>query len=64
MESKTPNNNIQIDEHLIQSQLKDVVRNTVEETLNSMLDAEADQLCGAERYQCTEVVKVQYHKDF
>jgi len=57
MESETPNNIIQIDEHLIQSQLKDVVRNTVEETLNSMLDAEADQLCGAERYQRTEARK-------
>ena len=28
-----------------------VVRSTVEETLNAMLDAEADQLCGAKRYE-------------
>ena len=41
---------IQIDEHLVQSQLKTVVKDTVEETLNSMLDAEADRLCNAERY--------------
>ena len=26
-------------------------RGTVEETLNAMLDAEADQLCGAGRYE-------------
>ena len=29
-------------------------RGTVEETLNTMLDAEADQLCGAGRYERTE----------
>src|SRR5512137_1256705 len=28
-----------------------MVRNTVEDTLNNMLDAEADRLCNAERYQ-------------
>lgn len=28
-----------------------MVRNTVEQTLNAMLDAEADQLCNAEKYQ-------------
>jgi putative transposase len=27
-----------------------MVRGTVEETLNAMLDAEADRLCGAGRY--------------
>lgn len=30
-----------------------MVRSTVEETLNSMLDAEADRLCNAEKYQRT-----------
>ncbi|NIQ07201.1 MAG: IS256 family transposase, partial [Candidatus Korarchaeota archaeon] len=45
---------IQIDEHLVQSQLKDVVKSTVEETLNNMLDAEADRLCNAERYAHTK----------
>jgi hypothetical protein len=29
-----------------------MVRGTVEEALNAMLDAEADQLCGAGRYEC------------
>jgi transposase-like protein len=31
-----------------------MVRGTVEEALNAMLDAEADQLCGAERYERSE----------
>ena len=51
MASKTPSNIIQIDESLVQSQLKEVVKDTVEETLNAMLDAEADKLCNAERYE-------------
>ena len=42
---------IQIDEERIQSHLGEVVRDTVEETLNAMLDAEADALCGAGRYE-------------
>ncbi len=45
---------IQIDEGKIQAHLGEVVRSTVEETLNAMLDAEADRLCRAERYQRTE----------
>ena len=39
-----------IDEGLVKSQIGDVVRETVEQTLNKMLDAEADELCGARRY--------------
>jgi putative transposase len=42
---------IQIDEGKIQEHLGEVVRSTVEETLNAMLDAEADRLCRAERYE-------------
>src|ERR1700681_2978529 len=45
---------IQIDEGKIQAHLGEVVRSTVEETLNAMLDAEADRLCQAERYERTE----------
>ena len=36
---------IQIDEARIRDHLGEMVRGTVEETLNAMLDAEADQLC-------------------
>ena len=42
---------IQIDEGRIRDHLGEMVRGTVEETLNAMLDAEADQLCGAGRYE-------------
>ena len=45
---------IQIDEEQIQQHLGDLVRGTVEETLNKLLDAEADQLCNAARYERTE----------
>ncbi len=44
---------IKIDEGKIQEHLGEMVRGTVEETLNKMLDAEADKLCNAERYQRT-----------
>jgi transposase-like protein len=42
---------IQIDEAQIHAHLDHVVRQTVEDTLNALLDAEADELCGAKRYQ-------------
>lgn len=45
---------IKIDETKIQDHLGELVRGTVEETLNKMLDAEADQLCNAERYERTQ----------
>ena len=45
---------IQIDESKMQAHLDEVVRATVEETLNALLDAEADQLCGARKYERTE----------
>ena len=35
------------------SALQEVVRDTVEETLNALLDAEADALCRARRYERT-----------
>ena len=44
---------IQIDENQIQQHLGELVRGTVEETLNQLLDAEADQLCHAARYERT-----------
>jgi len=48
---------IQIDEAKIHSHLGEIVWGTVEETLNAMLDAEADQLCNAKRYERTEARK-------
>ena len=48
---KNLSNVIKINEAQIQDHLGEMVRSTVEETLNAMLDAEADQLCGAKRYE-------------
>jgi transposase-like protein len=45
---------VQIDEGKIRAHLDEVVRATVEETLNALLDAEADHLCGARKYERTE----------
>lgn len=42
---------IRIDESEIRGHLDEMVRGTVEETLNAMLDAEADDLCNAQRYE-------------
>jgi len=48
------NNVIKIDQQQIRSHLGEMVRDTVEETLNTMLDAEADRLCNAQRYERSE----------
>src|ERR1700742_1485074 len=45
---------VQIDDGKIQAHLDQVVRSTVEETLNALLDAEGDQLCGARKYERAE----------
>ena len=39
---------IQLNEDLIKHDLKDLVRSSVEETLNALLDKEADELVNAE----------------
>ena len=43
-------NIIKLNHELIHTEIKDLVKNSVEETLNAMLDAEADRLVNAERY--------------
>jgi transposase-like protein len=42
---------IRIEQEQLTRHLDQVVRGTVEETLNALLDAEADQLCQAGRYE-------------
>jgi hypothetical protein len=42
-------NVIQIDEAQVRGHLTELVRGSVEETLNGLLDAEADQFVGAKR---------------
>jgi putative transposase len=45
---------VRINESEIKSHLNEIVRSTVEDTLNEMLDQEADQICGAKRYERCE----------
>jgi putative transposase len=45
---------IQFNESAIQGHLSEMVRHSVEATLNQMLEAEADRLCHAEKYQRSE----------
>ena len=47
-------NVITIDDERIKNHLDRVVRGSVEETLNALLDAEADRLCNARRYERSE----------
>ena len=47
-------NIIQLNEDLIKHDLKDLVRSSVEETLNALLDHEADELVNASKYVRTE----------
>jgi transposase-like protein len=55
VESDTPKGKlgkvIQIDETQLRGQLGELVRESVEDTLNALLEAEADQLCNAKRYE-------------
>ncbi|QPJ62914.1 MAG: hypothetical protein G3M70_13935 [Candidatus Nitronauta litoralis] len=52
--SSVVKNIVSIDEGKIQSHVTGIVRSTVEETLNGLLDAEADRLCGAGKYERSE----------
>jgi hypothetical protein len=52
--TKGLSNIIRIDDERIQDHLKHVVRGSVEATLNALLEAEADRLCGAGRYERTK----------
>ena len=52
--AKNLSNVIKINKDQFKNHLGEMVRSTVEETLNDMLDAEADQLCNAKLYERTE----------
>ena len=45
---------VQLNEQVIKTELKELVRQSVQEVLNSLLDAEADQLTNAQKYERTE----------
>ena len=52
---KTMSDNIiQLNQEIIHNELKDLVRNSVEETLNALLDNEAEQLVNAGKYERSE----------
>ena len=42
---------VSVDETKLKAQVDEVVRGSVEETLNTLLDAEADRICRAQRYE-------------
>ena len=42
---------VSVDEERVRGHVDEVVRSSVEETLNGLLEAEADRLCGAGRYE-------------
>ena len=42
---------LRVDEGKLRNHVDEVVRSSVEETLNALLDAEADQICRAQRYE-------------
>ena len=48
------NNIVQFNEEIIKSQIKELVRGSVEETLNELLEAEAEKLTQAARYERSE----------
>ena len=45
---------VQVNEEIIKSELKELVRGSVEETLNELLEKEAESLTQAARYECSE----------
>ena len=49
-----PENIIHLNETVLKDQLSELVRGTVEETLNRLLDEEADRVANAGRYERTE----------
>ena len=44
---------VSLNEESLKSDLRELVRRTVEDTLNGLLEEEADDLVGAERYERT-----------
>ena len=45
---------IQLNEEIVKSELKEFVRNSVEDTLNELLNKEAEELTNAAKYERTE----------
>ena len=45
---------VSFDEQAVKDELRELVRKTIEETINAILDEEADQLVGAGPYERTD----------
>lgn len=52
-DTRYKDNIVSINEALVKDQLGEMVRSTVEKTLNDMLDAEAEQMCNAQKWERT-----------
>ena len=52
---------VQLNEEVIKGQIKELVRGSVEETLNELLEAEAEKLTQAARYERNET-RQGYHQ--
>ena len=52
------------DEQAVKDELSEPVRKTIEETINAMLDEEADQLVGAGPYECAAYRAGHYERGF
>ena len=50
---------IKIDGDAVRGHLDELVRSTVEETLNKLLDAEADELCGEAQELCLQGLRTE-----
>lgn len=53
-----PNQILQVDENMLETKLDRLVSEKVEQLLNAMLDAEADEITGAARYDVFSQVGV------
>ena len=52
---------VQLNEAVIKNELKELVRGSIEETLNELLEAEAEKLTQAARYERNEQPKPYHH---
>ena len=48
-----PNAIVSVDEESLKGDLRELVRKTVQDTINALLEEEADEMVGAERYERT-----------
>ena len=55
---------VSFDEQAVKDELREPVGKTIEETINAMLDEEADQLVGARPYERTDERAGHYERGF